>query len=53
MNKVHSVSAKDIPLNIQECQVVWVNAFLQLLVIDHVIDDGSNIVDRVDTEVPN
>ena len=53
MNKVLSVSAKDIPLNIQKCQVVRVNALRPLLVSDHFIDDGFDITDRVDAEVPN
>jgi hypothetical protein len=51
MNNLLSVSAKDVKLNVKECQVVWVNGLGPLLVSDHVIDDGLDIIDGVDTEV--
>src|SRR6266487_6894584 len=53
MNNVLSVSAEDIDLNIQELQVVSVNDLCSLSMIDHVIDDGRDIIDSVDAEIFN
>ena len=46
-----SVPRKDVELNVQERQVVSVNDLRPLSVVNHIIDDGLDIIDGVDAEV--
>ena len=51
MDDMLSVSRKDVELNVQERQVVSVNDLRPLSVVNHIIDDGLDIIDGVDAEV--
>jgi hypothetical protein len=48
---VLSVPTKDVELNIEEPQAVWVNDLGPLSVVGHILNNGLNIIDRVDAEV--
>ena len=46
-----SVPTKDVELNVQERQVVSVNDLRLLSAVNHIVDDGLDIIDGVDAEV--
>ena len=46
-----SVPTKDVELNVQERQVVSVNDLRLLSAVNHIVDDGRDIIDGVDAEV--
>ena len=46
-----SVLSKDVELNVQERQVVSVNDLRLLSAVNHIVDDGLDIIDGVDAEV--
>jgi hypothetical protein len=48
-----SIPAKDVELNVEERQEVSVNDLRPLSVVNHVIDNGLEIIDCVDAEVPD
>jgi hypothetical protein len=53
VDNLFSVSTKDVELNIKEHQIIMMDDMSLLSVIDHVINDGFDIIDGVDTEVLN
>ena len=51
MDDMLSVLSKDVELNVQERQVVSVNDLRLLSAVNHIVDDGLDIIDGVDAEV--
>src|SRR5262245_19967813 len=51
VNDLLSVSCKDIDLSVLVRSMFCVNDLRSLLEIGHILDDGLNIIDRIDAEV--